>query len=96
MKVLPYNAINIVCPNKFTVNDWLGSQFPDSMYENMWLVDKSGFDNCMVNPKVDKKILDCRTPDDVKFTIFRFHNSYNTEEPKFAPGHHYYFICKYF
>ena len=99
MKVLPYNGVNIVCPNNFAVNDWLGYQFPDHNYENMWMVDKHGYDNCMVNdkgdPKINKRILVCDNPFKLKYKLFRFHHKYNTEEPMFAPGHHYYFICKY-
>lgn len=96
MKVVPRNGVNIVCPNEMTVNDWLGSQLPERLYENMWLVDKHGYDNCMVNekgdPKFNKRILLCDDPKKIKYKTFQLHNRFNTEEPMFAPGYHYYFI----
>ena len=99
MKVLPHNGVNIVCPNDMAVNDWLGNQLPDRMYENMWMVDKHGYDNCMVNdktnPTMNKQILRCDDPNIIKYKTFELYNEYSTEEPMFAPGHHYYFICKY-
>ena len=96
MKVLPRNGVTIVCPNDMAVNDWRKFQIPDRMYENMWMVDKHGYDNCMVNDKVNptmnKIILLCDVPEKIKYKTFELHNYFNTEEPMFAPGHHYYFI----
>ena len=92
--------MNVVCPNQVTINNWMtdaGISSPTLM-ENMWLVDKQGYDKCIVNeegdPKTNKQILMCDNPRKIKFKPFVFHPRFNMDEPRFAPGHHYYFICK--
>ena len=101
INVLPYNGMNVVCPNHATVNTWLSEDALSmtTKVENMWMVDKEGYDECMVNgkgdPKINKLILVCDDPKKLKYKMFGFHPRYNREEPKFAIGQHYYFICKF-
>ena len=90
--------MNIVCPNHVTVNNWLDNAGLSSptLQENMWLVDKDGYEKCKVNgdPKFNKLVLLCNEPRKLKYRAFLFNPRINSEEPKFATGQHYYFLCK--
>lgn len=97
MKVLPQNRLRIVCPSAIAVNDWIERKAGEQ-YQNFWLVDKNGYDNCKVNddtnPTMNKLLMTCNTPDKIKFHTFEFHPRFNDHEPLFVPGRHYYFIGK--
>ncbi len=66
-----------------------------TLYENLWHVNKDGYDKCEVN-KDGKLLLVCDNPSKPKSFKFSFHPIYSTEEPRFVPGKHYYFISKCF
>ncbi|CAB4013910.1 angiopoietin-related 7-like [Paramuricea clavata] len=84
--------MNIVCPGDVTVNTWrTRPQYMLTLYENLWHVDKAGYDKCEVN-KDGKLLLVCNSPKNPKKLQFSFHPIYSNEEPRFAPGKHYYFI----
>ena len=95
--------MNVVCPNYVTVNSWLKegglSVSNPTLNENMWLVDKQGYDKCAVNEKGDpnfnKLFLLCNKPQGIKYKSLIFDENFNDVEPKFSPGQHYYFICEY-
>jgi hypothetical protein len=97
MKVLPQNKLRIVCPSAITINDWIGRNNRDR-YQNFWLVDKNGYDNCKVNddtnPSMNKLIMTCNSPKNIIMKTFQFHPRFNQQEPRFVPGRHYYFIGK--
>lgn len=97
MKVLPQNRLRIVCPSAIAVNDWIERKASEQ-YQNFWLVDKNGYDNCKVNddtnPSMNKLLLTCNTPNKINFLKFEFHPRFNLKEPFFVPGRHYYFIGK--
>ena len=95
IKVLPYTGMNIVCPSDVTVNTWrTRPQYMLTLYENLWHVDKAGYDKCEVN-KDGKLLLVCNNPNKLKKLQFSFHPIYSSEEPRFVPGKHYYFISKF-
>jgi hypothetical protein len=97
MKVLPHNKLRIVCPSDVAINDWIG-QHARLKFQNLWLVDKIGYDNCKVNddtnPSMNKLMMNCNSPRTVKYKTFQFHPRFNLQEPRFVPGRHYYFIGK--
>ena len=103
VQVVPKSGMNVVCPNYVTVNSWLKegglSVSNPTLNENMWLVDKQGYDKCAVNetgdPKFNKLFMVCNKPQEITYKSFIFEKGFNTDEPKFTPGHHYYFICEY-
>ncbi|CAB3976973.1 ephrin-B2a-like isoform X1 [Paramuricea clavata] len=96
MKVLPQNKLRIVCPSSITINDWIG-RYNRDRYQNFWLVDKNGYDNCKVNddtnPSMNKLIMTCNSPKNVIIKTFQFHPRFSQQEPRFVPGRHYYFIA---
>ena len=103
IQVVPDSGMNVVCPNYVTVNSWLKegglSVSNPTLYENMWLVDKQGYDKCAVNEKGDpnfnKLFLLCNKPQGIEYKSLIFDENFNDVEPKFSPGQHYYFICEY-
>ena len=99
MKVLPQQRLRIVCPSDVTINDWLETRGLPKKYQNLWLVDKNGYDNCKVNddtnPSMNKLLLTCNSPQKILYKTFQFHPRFNMmSEPRFVPGRHYYFIGK--
>ena len=95
IKVLPYTAMNIVCPSDVIMNTWrTRPPYVLTLHENLWHVDKAGYDRCEVN-KEGKLLLVCNNPSKPKKLQFSFHPIYSSEEPRFAPGRHYYFISKF-
>ncbi|XP_046860701.1 uncharacterized protein LOC124453917 [Xenia sp. Carnegie-2017] len=84
--------MNIVCPSEASVNTWRSRPlYTDSLYENLWHVNKAGYDKCEVNDG-GKLLLVCNNPSYVKKLQLGFHPRYSAKEPRFIPGKHYYFI----
>ncbi|XP_028408541.1 uncharacterized protein LOC114531095 [Dendronephthya gigantea] len=95
---MPY-GLTIVCPTTF-MNNWMEDN-PDSFsfYENMWQVDKEGYDKCQVNtkgkPVENRLLLTCDNKEKIKKHSFLFMETWVPEDqafPKFEKGKHYYFI----
>lgn len=87
--------MNIVCPSEVIMNTWrTRPPYVLTLHENLWLVDKAGYDKCEVNEE-GKLLLVCNNPGKPKKFQFSFHPTYSSEEPRFAPGRHYYFISKF-
>ena len=63
------------------------------LYENLFMVDKAGYDSC--NATVGLNILYCNNPVDYKYTTIVFQpRSANAYDPEFEEGKEYYFISK--
>lgn len=83
-----------MCPSDAAMNTWRTRYlYMLNLYENLWHVDKAGYDNCEVN-KDGKLLLLCNDPIKPKKIHFKFHPIFSTVEPRFEPGKHYYFISK--
>lgn len=97
MKVLPHQQVRIVCPSSAAINDWVGQRI-SKRFQNFYLVDKNGYDNCKVNddvnPSENKLLLLCDDFKQVRYRTFKFYPGSNLNEPRFIPGRHYYFIGK--
>ena len=68
----------------------------DLLYENLFMVDKKGFDSC--NATLGLKLLYCDNPDvpSGHVTVVFQPRSANDNDPKFVEGEEYYFISKCF
>ena len=68
----------------------------DQLYENLFMVDKKGFDSC--NATLGLKLLSCDNPDvpGRHVTVVFQPQSANENDPKFVQGEEYYFISKCF
>ena len=100
INVRQHSKLNIVCPNPANVLDKQAASIPqEKMYENMWIVDKHGYDTCTVNTSVssflaNKTLLTCDSPLQLKYypMVFRSYSVLGGIE--FVPGTKYYFIGK--
>lgn len=94
-------GLTIICPT-IHMNSWLEKDpDEDSFNENMWQVDKEGYDKCEVNtkgnPRKNKLVLTCSDKWKIHDNSFFFMKTWGSEDelgPIFEPGEHYYFICK--
>lgn len=92
-------GLTIICPT-IHMNSWLEkSPDDDSFNENMWQVDKEGYDECEVNtkgnPRKNKLVLTCSDKWKIHDNSFFFMKTWGSEDelgPIFEPGEHYYFI----
>ena len=96
-KVLPFDKLSIRCPNLMDYpieRDNVYSK--DKLYENLFMVDKKGFDSC--NATLGLKLLSCDNPDvpSRHVTVVFQPQSANENDPKFEKGEEYYFISKSF
>ena len=92
--VMLFDKLPIVCPSL--------AQYPvrredvyskDRLYENLFLVDKAGYDNC--NATTGHKILFCDKPlDNIHTTLVFQSTSADPLNPLFHRGNEYYFISK--
>ena len=93
-KVMPFDKLSLICPN--TVEYPIkrrDSYSRDELYENIFMVDKRGYDNC--NATGGFKILLCDNPMACRHTTLVFKQvSASAEDPEFHPGREYYFISK--
>lgn len=92
-KVLPFDKLSIRCPNLMDYpieRDNVYSK--DKLYENLFMVDKKGFDSC--NATLGLKLLSCDNPDvpSRHVTVVFQPQSANENDPKFEKGEEYYFI----
>ena len=94
-KVMPFDKLSITCPNlvEYPIKrDNFYSK--DLLYENVFMVDKQGYDSC--NATSGLKILSCDNPVELgKHTTIVFQpRSANANDPEFEQGEEYYFISK--
>ena len=94
-KVLPFDKLSIRCPSLMDYpieRDNVYSK--DQLYENLFVVDKKGFDSC--NATLGLQLLSCDNPDVPSrhvTVVFQLHSA-NENDPKFVKGEEYYFISK--
>ena len=102
MSVLTSSSIHFVCPNPTTIFGVTKMSIPkEELNENLWMADKSSFENCNVNrtnPK-NKLLLQCIWNTDCKHRSFSYKvvfQQYSAAASglEFNPGHEYYFIGK--
>ena len=96
LRALPNNKITIVCPNPSTALTTMKDRTSkERLYENLWAVDKTGYDTCSVNGQ-GRLILTCDSPLTLKYAsmVFRRYQA-DPEELEFIPGEEYFFIGEY-
>ena len=91
---MPFDKLPILCPDL--------RQYPvkrqnvyskDHLFENLFLVDKTGYDNC--NATMGTEILRCNNPLESLHTTMVFQpTSAIPSDPLFQQGEEYYFISK--
>ena len=94
-KVLLFDKLSIRCPNLMDYPTERDNVYPkDQLYENLFMVDKKGFDSC--NATLGLKLLSCDNPDvpGRHVTVVFQPQSANENDPKFVEGEEYYFISK--
>ena len=84
--------INIVCPNTAIVP----GVDQDHMYENIWLVDKRGFETCSLNSSNPdhELLLQCSNPTGSVFKTIAFERM-TTSGHSYQPGKTYYIIGRF-
>ena len=91
--VYPQSILYFVCPNTATIVTRIRSNGNVSpQYENLWLVNKQGYERCEVDPSVDKKVMVCNDPHSLVYHRVIFMKYSAGSEPVFQPGKDYYFI----
>lgn len=95
INVPQHSKLNIVCPNPANVLDKQEASIPqEQMHENMWIVDKHGYDTCTVNTSVSKCLLTCNSPLQLKYYPMVFRSNSVLGGIEFVPGTKYFFIGK--
>ncbi|CAH3170680.1 unnamed protein product, partial [Porites lobata] len=92
-KVLLFDKLTLRCPNLMDYPTERDNVYPkDQLYENLFMVDKKGFDSC--NATLGLKLLSCDNPDvrGRHVTVVFQPQSANENDPKFVEGEEYYFI----
>ena len=93
-KVMPSDKLSIICPyvGEYPIKrDNFYSK--DLLYENLFLVDKDGYESC--NATRGLQILFCDNPQEYKHTTVVFQpSSASPSDPEFEQGKEYYFISK--
>ena len=91
---MEFDQLSIICP---TLVDYpvkrTTTYLKDLLYENVYMVDKKGYDNC--NATGGLSVLSCNDP--VGHTYYRVvfqPHTVNPNDPKFEKGKEYYFISK--
>lgn len=93
-KVMAFDKLSIICPNLVEYPIKRDSSYSkDQLYQNVFLVDKKGYNNC--NATGGHSILSCEDP--VKYshaTIVFQPTTADINDPKYEQGEEYYFISK--
>jgi len=90
------SSINIICPNTATTVDVVQHNTPKEwLYENFWIVSKESYDNCNASSPIDRRLLKCDTPLNLKYyTLMFLEYSATIQGLEFPLGQEYYFIGK--
>lgn len=93
---MAFDKLSIICPNLVEYPIKRDSSYSkDQLYQNVFLVDQKGYDNC--NATGGHSILSCEDP--VKYshaTIVFQPTTADINDPKYEQGKEYYFISKFF
>ena len=98
LNVLSLSKILLVCPNPATVPILQHDNVPkESLYENIWMVDKEGYETCTVDTsrKHNRLLKVCDKPLELTYleiVLQLFSATLNGLE--FIPGREYYFISE--
>lgn len=88
--VMPSDQLPILCPTPYQYPVKMNNFYSrDRLFENLFLVDKAGFDGC--NATMGQKILDCKDPVNIVQTTLVFQPA-SASGPSFKQGKEYYFI----
>ena len=93
-KVMPLDKIYFVCPNPFEypVKREL-TYSKEKLYENIYMVDKAGYDSCNASGPSSMLIIKCNQPFTLQHSTVVFQGMSPTQgDPEFIPGNEYYFI----
>lgn len=91
--------MDIFCPRR--MENW-NAKMDDTQsishhYQTIYMVDGNGFDKCLVDLSVARKLMTCRTPDiEKKYTIIFQEVNPNPFGFEFEANENYYLICKQF
>ena len=96
MNVVPESKLNLVCPNPANVPTTLYESVPrEQMYENLWIVDRTGYESCSVDTsRSGNRLLRlCDSPLKLAYYTLVFQMfSATANGLEFKPGNTYYFI----
>lgn len=93
-KVMAFDKLSIICPNLVEYPIIRNTSFSkDLLYQNVYMVDENGYDNC--NATGGLSILICDDPTKYSHATIVFQPSTaDINDPKFEQGKVYYFISK--
>lgn len=93
-KVMAFDKLSIICPNLVQYPNKRKTSFSkDLLYQNVYLVDETGYNNC--NSTGGLSILSCDDPTKYSHATIVFQPSTaDINDPKFKQGKAYYFISK--
>lgn len=93
-KVMAFDKLSIICPNLVEYPIIRNTSFSkDLLYQNVYMVDKNGFNNC--NATGGLSILNCDDPTKYSHASIVFQPSTaDINDPRFKQGKAYYFISK--
>ncbi|KAJ7369505.1 Ephrin-B2a [Desmophyllum pertusum] len=91
-KVNAFDKLSIICPNLVEYPIKRSSSYSkDLLYENVFMVDKKGYDSC--NATQGHSILICNDPVTYSYATIVFQRiTADINDPKFEQGKEYYFI----
>lgn len=91
---MAFDSLSIICPNLVEYPIKRDSSYSkDKLYQNVFLVDKKGYDNC--NATGGYNILYCEDPVKYSHATIVFQPT-TINDPKYEQGKEYYLISKFY
>ncbi|XP_068711590.1 uncharacterized protein [Montipora foliosa] len=96
LNVLPDSKVNLICPHVAISLAMTNGPQISSLYENVWIVDKSSFHSCNVNTSIpdNKILLRCEDPSSLHYRllVFQSFTAVGGLTGTFKSGETYYFL----